>query len=162
MITLSDKLEAAQAEVARNLREIAILKLDVKNYAEQADAALARLAEIESTHIDEVMNGLMLEKALANLQAQEPVGTVDRTAPGFVAWVGIPKLKDGAKLFAAAGASPMKPSQARELSDDEIDALLPTITLKGLDPKQQVWLTKKDAITFARAIIAAINAKGNT
>ena len=52
-----------------------------------------------------------------------------------------------------------KPSQALELSDDEIDALLPTITLKGLDPKQQVWLTKKDAIAFARAIIAAINAK---
>jgi len=53
-----------------------------------------------------------------------------------------------------------QPSQALELSDDEIDALLPTITLKGLDPKQQVWLTqKKDAIAFARAIIAAINAK---
>ena len=53
-----------------------------------------------------------------------------------------------------------KPSQALELSDDEIDALLPTITLKGLDPKQQVWLTKKDAIAFARAIIAAIKQGG--
>ena len=57
-------------------------------------------------------------------------------------------------------ATQAQPSQALELSDDEIDALLPTITLKGLDPKQQVWLTKKDAIAFARAIIAAINAKG--
>ena len=53
-----------------------------------------------------------------------------------------------------------KPSQAGELSDDEIDALLPTITLKGLDPKQQVWLTKKDAIAFASAIIAAIKQGG--
>ena len=51
-------------------------------------------------------------------------------------------------------------NQALELSDDEIDALLPTITLKGLDPKQQVWLTKKDAIAFARAIIAAIKQGG--
>ena len=61
---------------------------------------------------------------------------------------------------AAAGASPVEPSQALELSDDEIDALLPTITLKGLDPKQQVWLTEKDAIAFARAIIAAIKQGG--
>lgn len=61
----------------------------------------------------------------------------------------------------AGATNQAQPSQALELSDDEIDALLPTITLKGLDPKQQVWLTqKKDAIAFARAIIAAINAKG--
>ena len=37
------------------------------------------------------------------------------------------------------------------LTDEEIDALLPKITLKGMDPKQQVWLTKKDAIAFVRA-----------
>ena len=53
-----------------------------------------------------------------------------------------------------------KPSQALELSDDEIDALLPTITLKGLGQKQQIWLTKKDAIAFARTIIAAIKQGG--
>ena len=45
------------------------------------------------------------------------------------------------------------------LTDEEIDTLLPKITLKGMDPKQQVWLTKKDAIAFVRAAEIAIIAK---
>lgn len=80
-------------------------------------------------------------------------------APGEAAREYMTGYSDGKEW--AGATSQAQPSQALELSDDEIDALLPTITLKGLDPKQQVWLTqKKDAIAFARAIIAAINAKG--
>ena len=45
------------------------------------------------------------------------------------------------------------------LTDEEIDALLPKITLKGMGPKQQVRLTKKDAIAFVRAAEAAVIAK---
>ena len=48
------------------------------------------------------------------------------------------------------------PVQPAPLTDEQIQALLPKVTLKGEDPKTQVWLTRKDAIAYARAIEAAL------
>ena len=54
---------------------------------------------------------------------------------------------------AALKAQPVQPAP---LTDEQIQALLPKVTLKGEDPKTQVWLTRKDAIAYARAIEAAL------
>ena len=162
---LRQQLEAAQAEVKH-------LNLHLKATQSGRDAALARLAEIENQEPAYLLTPDGKCYAYGSAQPLS-AGHADATL---------------LELYAAAGASPVepsqaqppapsdtaitymtgysdgrewaKPSQALELSDDEIDALLPTITLKGLDPKQQVWLTKKDAIAFARAIIAAIKQGG--
>jgi len=45
------------------------------------------------------------------------------------------------------------------LTNAEIKALLPTITLRGEKPKKQVWLTQAEAIIFARAVEAAVVAR---
>lgn len=47
------------------------------------------------------------------------------------------------------------------LSNEEMKNLLPTVTVKGQDPKQMVWLTQKDALEYAYAVQAAIIEKLN-
>jgi hypothetical protein len=60
------------------------------------------------------------------------------------------------KLDAAQSAQPaVQEPQPKRLTDEQIEALLPVIQLKGEAPKQAVWLTKKDALHFARAIESA-------
>ena len=39
-------------------------------------------------------------------------------------------------------------------TDAEILVLLPTVKLKDEDPKRMVWLTRKDALAFVRAVLA--------
>lgn len=40
-----------------------------------------------------------------------------------------------------------------EISDNELRALLPVISLKNEEPRTQVWLTQKDALAFARTVL---------
>ena len=47
------------------------------------------------------------------------------------------------------------------LSNEEMKNLLPTVTVKGQDPKQMVWLTQKDALEYAYAVQTAIIEKLN-
>ena len=92
----ADALEAAQAEIElanARLHEVATLCATVE---QQRDAALARLAELEK---------------------QEPVAiaVADVTNTGYLqVRVHADAIKFGDKLFAAAGASPVQPSQAGE------------------------------------------------
>ena len=143
---LRQQLEALQAEVKH-------LNLHPKATQSGRDAALARLAITEEANSMLLARNKWLEHALevAGASPVEP-SQAQPPAPSDTAREYMTGYSD-AKEWA-------KPSQAVELSDDEIDALLPTITLKGLDPKQQVWLTKKDAIAFASAISAAIKQGG--
>lgn len=45
------------------------------------------------------------------------------------------------------------------LTDEDRFDLIPKITLKDEKPKTQVWLTRKDAIAYAKSIEAAVIAK---
>ena len=128
-IETADALQSAQAEIDT-------LKYEVGAIAEikaERDQALERLAEVER---------------------QEPVGYV-YTIHG----VGQGALSDktldvGTPLFAAAGASPVQPSQAG-LSDEEI--------LRHWARRDKCLHGRNAVIWFARAVIrAAINAKEST
>jgi len=62
-------------------------------------------------------------------QAREHVATVNRTAYGFVEWIGIPKLKDGTKLYTISDpqvSDRAQPSQARVVEPvaPEIESVL--------------------------------------
>lgn len=137
-------LETAQAEVARLIRDrdsVWALKehkeVLLSQMTSERDAALARLAEIER---------------------QERIGVVSET---WARWpdkgnvVVVDWVKDtppiGASIY--AGASPVEPSQAGELSDEEILAIYDVCNSGQYGTLKQ---------RFARAIIAAINAKGPT
>lgn len=47
------------------------------------------------------------------------------------------------------------------LSNEEMKNLLPTVTVKGQDSKQMVWLTQKDALEYAYAVQTAMIEKLN-
>lgn len=109
---MADALEAAQAENAQ-------WRVDFKEMLIERDAALARLAEIESTHID----GLMLEKSLANLKAQEPAYLLTPDGKCYAYGSAQPLSAGHAdatllKLYTAAGASPVEPSESVEHRDE--------------------------------------------
>ena len=47
----------------------------------------------------------------------------------------------------------IKVNNMAEISDNELRALLPVISLKNEEPRTQVWLTQKDALAFARTVL---------
>ena len=96
-------------------------------------------------------NGEDGEFAKTEQQSQtQHAGEVEHDASGCVAWLENPyKLPRGTKIYTA----PVQPSQALELSDEEIDDL-------WYSAKTGANATQRTARRFARAIIAAISAKG--
>ena len=147
-----------EAELARFRMTVRDLNALQEQQAGELDAALARLAELEK---------------------QEPVAEVDYNGRGNIKWRFGPQILTGTPLYTAAGASPVEPSrdhvardlaiahvqnseavgnwrkqpsQARELSDEEIHHIAAE-SQEGISPHD-------DTLRFARAIIAAIKAKG--
>lgn len=150
VITILDSLEAAQAEL-EGAKQLAQLNGEIAvSLKIERDAALARLAELEK---------------------QEPVGMF---FIGPVTGLYQPvhqdrpeQVKDYIPLYAAAGASPVQPSQAPELSDADVMRCIAasgcygTVKMSYESGLYSVDTPSLNATKFARAIIAAINAKGS-
>lgn len=51
-------------------------------------------------------------------------------------------------------------SICKPLTDEQMLELLPTVQLKNEKPIPMVWLTRKDALIFARSVEAAHGIKG--
>ena len=133
----------------------------IKAYAalEALQAAVARLETLAKGQHVELYNARL---RLAEIEKQEPVAYFDVCVNGdvgairFIPHHGEP-LKSGDKLYAAAGASPVEPSQARELPP------LPEFDVYTIDSYTEAETEgySADAMrNYARAIIAAIKQGG--
>lgn len=164
-----DALEDLQAEKREHESACSVAEELAQQYRKERDQALARLVELEKQepigHLDE--RGELGEFMPVELRASH-IERNSSTPRSFT----IP-------VYAAAGASPVEPSrdhvardlaiahvqnseavgnwrkqpsQARELSDEEIHHIAAE-SQEGISPHD-------DTLRFARAIIAAIKAKG--
>ena len=126
----ADALEALQAEVTRLKAELGDLHGKAVEVIVDREEALARIAELETQE----PLGYFFCADDHWQQAHDPIGFPGHTP-----------------LFAAVGASPqpVQPSQAVELSRHEIEVIA-----EAFDGRDFAYAA------FARAIIAAINAKG--
>jgi len=152
------KHELMQAEID-GLRE-RLVELE-----EAADALEAEIEAVRKANVDCVnhFDALRIDydtalARLAELDKQEPVAEMALVDMGIgdarqlrVNWLMDGYLDVGAKLFAAAGASP-QPSQAVELSDV-------TILKIATQSKVPTVVINEVVIQFARNLFAAINAK---
>lgn len=149
----ADALEAAQAEVASltqdrdEWKESTVManenqrRSDAKAHAmqEERDAALARLAEVEA------------QESVATVLLHEGEKIIDGTMAFMdTAWLGMP-------LFAAAGASPVQPSQALEFNK-AINFAIEQGVGAGID----FLVAWREGDTSEWPEFAAINAKGGT
>ena len=108
---------------------------------------------------------------LSNIERQEPVAEMTLVDMGIgdarqlrVNWLMDGYLDVGAKLYAAAGASPVEPSQAVELSQQEAEALAHRRASKYAhrsDPSYVAYtFLPHTLMDFVHDVTAAINAKG--
>jgi len=154
----ADALEAAQAEIDMHMR-VATNAID-HVVTLKAEIEAVRKANVDCVnHFDALRIDYDTALArLAELDKQEPVAEMALVDMGIgdarqlrVNWLMDGYLDVGAKLFAAAGASP-QPSQAVELSDV-------TILKIATQSKVPTVVINEVVIQFARNLFAAINAK---
>lgn len=110
-------LEAAQAEIERLTLDLQTYKQSFAAYKADADQALARLAEIEK------LNHELGDKAYQATHRADSLQVTNDTLKRMKAALKtrLDALEVHEDPFAAAGASPVQPSQAVELSDSEVD-----------------------------------------
>lgn len=155
---------------------------DVERLNDWAINAYAALEALQAEHTDEVMRGLMLEKAhamglaerdaalarLAEIENQEPAYLLTPDGKCYAYGSAQPLSAGHAdatllKLYASAGASPVEPNQARELSEALENLIDATEGLMAWQVKNvKVWNNPAYDTAHMRIeqLRAAINAKG--
>ena len=96
-----------------------------------------------------------IEAAPQPAQQQEPVAVyVGETWCGSVV-----RLYEDLPLETPLYTSPLASKPWVGMTDEELHDLLPTVQIKDEKPAPMVWLTRKDAFEFARAIEAKLREK---